>query len=136
MTRKQKAINEACEAFEALWKYRGVRKNVDIDLYIPSNATIRQIEYIRDNLLKSAKEPLQPATDKQISYLLVLSKDYEDENERIKKAKLNKFQASALIKWYKYTEQLLYSRLPIACCEETYKEIDEEIDYILSSAEA
>lgn len=88
MTKKQDAINRACTAFEKLCKYKGITCDVDTDLYIRPGATIKEIESIAANYLECCNIPLQPATEKQINYLLILSKYYKEENKRIKRKQI------------------------------------------------
>lgn len=132
MTRKQDAINKMHEAIEQLYKYRGIYYNEYVYVYIPKNITIKEINERTQSYINELSKPLQPATEKQINYIASLAKVFEETKDKFVSAKLNKFQASELIKIYKEMNSLLYDNSGYAMSKETWEEFDRDIDYILS----
>lgn len=131
-TKRQQAVSKACEAYEALCKYRGVPCDIETSFYIGKNLTISQIDGITTEFTEKLNETLQPATEKQMAYIKTLAKDWKDE-ELYDGVSLNKYQASELIKLYKYANELLYSNAPFAGCNETWEEIDNSIKEIIDN---
>lgn len=131
-TKRQQAISKACEAYEALCKYRGVPCDIETGFYIGKNFTISQINGINTEFTEKLKETLQPATEKQMAYIKALAKDWNDE-KLFDNVNLNKYQASELIKLYKYANDLLYSHYPIALQNGTWEEIDNNIKEIIDN---
>lgn len=133
LSKRKEAINIACITYENLCKYRGIPCDVETGFYIGRNWTLAQINSVTESFLFSLNEPLQPATEKQMNYILSLAKEWKDEH-LFKDVQLNKYQASELIKIYKEANELLYSHYPIANCNETWVEIDRKIEKILELA--
>lgn len=132
MKRKTLLINECFEAYKSLCEHRGVPFHAT-DIYINSKKTMQEIENIRLSILNKCDEKLDPATQKQMNFIYSLANNFDEAN-KFNNIKLNKYQASYLIKLYKDAKDLLYSNCTFSMSLETWEEIDSEINYIIKRA--
>lgn len=129
MSKKTLLISECFEAYKLLCEHRGIPFHEE-NFYINPKKTMQEIESTKLNILNQCGEKLDLATQKQMSFISSLAKNFNEE-KRFDDIKLNKYQASYLINIYKNAINLLYSNCTYAMNNETWEEIDKEIKYII-----
>ena len=128
--KKRDALNMVEENLIALRKYRGVKPLNEQELdntfdYILRYArTISDIESKAYQLKESTKQPLKPASEKQVNFIKKLTnKEYNRKWEFLPNLHLNTYQAGEIIDFYIKVEDTIYAKM---VCKEDFDDLDAE----------